>query len=226
MMSDADRDRSPRRRGRPPNVDGAQTRARLLDAALELFARNGYAATSVRQIAEAVGLRDSAIYTHFDGKRAIYDALLDHAGPGALERLEVDIRSLADLPPAEALPGLVDGLAAAWDEERARLAMSMLVREGLVGLADALAEVRERLTPLFTAWRRQGAMRDDVSVDLLAWEFTSPLATTRLLFFHADATPAERRRGHDLARAHARFFVDIAGPTGETEPTARSGGRR
>jgi AcrR family transcriptional regulator len=49
------------------------TRDRLLDAALELFARQGYAATSVAEIQEAAGLSpgSGALYKHFQSKNAL-----------------------------------------------------------------------------------------------------------------------------------------------------------
>ena len=59
------------------------TRERILDAALELFARQGFAGTSVRQLARAVGLRESSLYNHFAGKEAIYHALIDAYGPAS-----------------------------------------------------------------------------------------------------------------------------------------------
>ncbi len=65
------------------------TRSRILNAALELFATRGYAGTSVRQLVRAVGLRKSGLYNHFDGKAAIYAALIDEHGPAvSAQRLD------------------------------------------------------------------------------------------------------------------------------------------
>src|SRR6516162_1909884 len=49
------------------------TRDRLLDAAMELFAANGYAATSVGAIEKAAGLapRSGALYQYFAGKEEL-----------------------------------------------------------------------------------------------------------------------------------------------------------
>lgn len=52
------------------------TRQRILDAARELFARHGYAGTSVRMIARLCGMSDPAIHYHFRSKSEIYEALL------------------------------------------------------------------------------------------------------------------------------------------------------
>jgi len=78
------------------------TRERILDAALDLFARHGYAGVSMRQLAAAVGLRGSSLYNHFPGKDAIYAALIDAHGPASsAERLRSPrFRALHDDPAA------------------------------------------------------------------------------------------------------------------------------
>src|SRR6188768_3945233 len=65
---------------RPKNADGLRTRQAILDAALDLFAEEGYFGTSLRDIAAAVGVRESALYNYFPGKQALFNALiaLDH----------------------------------------------------------------------------------------------------------------------------------------------------
>jgi len=69
---------------------GERTRRAILDAAKNLFLRQGYAATGMRQIARAVGITPAAIYNHFAGKDGIFAALLEEAAPfeEALELLE------------------------------------------------------------------------------------------------------------------------------------------
>lgn len=54
----------------------ADTRERLLDAAEELFARRGYAATSVRDITAAADSNLAAVNYHFGGKHKLYRAVL------------------------------------------------------------------------------------------------------------------------------------------------------
>ncbi len=61
---------------RPKNADGQRTRQAILDAALDLFAEKGYFGTSLRDVAAAVGVRESALYNYFAGKEALFDALL------------------------------------------------------------------------------------------------------------------------------------------------------
>ena len=52
------------------------TKQKLLDAALDLFSRRGFAAVSVRDLAAAVGVKESALYKHFQNKRAVLGALV------------------------------------------------------------------------------------------------------------------------------------------------------
>ncbi len=51
------------------------TKRRIMDAALELFAAHGYDAVSVEQIAGAVGIKAPSLYNHFVSKRAILTKL-------------------------------------------------------------------------------------------------------------------------------------------------------
>lgn len=52
------------------------TKQEILEAALELFSVQGYEATSISQLAEAVGIRKASLYSHFENKQAILDALI------------------------------------------------------------------------------------------------------------------------------------------------------
>ena len=98
--------------GTKPQVDApdpASTRERILDVALDLFTEHGYDGTSLRQIAEQLGVTKAALYYHFASKEDILMALhmrLHEFGKDA-------IASLGDEPVtlerwAEILDGLVD----------------------------------------------------------------------------------------------------------------------
>ena len=59
-----------------PMADPDSTRERILDVAERLFAENGLAGTAVRDIAREAGLTAPSLYNHFDGKQALYEAVL------------------------------------------------------------------------------------------------------------------------------------------------------
>jgi AcrR family transcriptional regulator len=64
---------------RADDLAAGGTRDRILDAALGLFAKQGFRGTSVDEIAVAAGLtpRSGAVYRHFPTKRSLLDAALD-----------------------------------------------------------------------------------------------------------------------------------------------------
>ncbi len=93
----------------PQSGDGARsTRERILDVALELFTKQGYDKTSLRDIAERLGITKAALYYHFERKQDILLELhlrLHALGREGLEQLELleDGQQRAD-----AWPGIVD----------------------------------------------------------------------------------------------------------------------
>lgn len=56
----------------------ANTKQKILDTAIELFAEKDYNSVSIREIAKAVGIKGSSIYNHFESKEEILDAILGH----------------------------------------------------------------------------------------------------------------------------------------------------
>ena len=53
------------------------TKVKILLTALQLFARDGYEAVSVRSIAEELGMTKGALYRHYKNKRDIFDSIVD-----------------------------------------------------------------------------------------------------------------------------------------------------
>ena len=87
-----------------PLTKGQRTAQRLMDVAEDLFARQGYDGTTLRQIADGAGLQEPGIYNHFSGKQALYEAVLHRAlnplaeaMPGQLATVG-DVRDFTDLP--------------------------------------------------------------------------------------------------------------------------------
>src|SRR5215813_14107145 len=63
----------------PPRSKSDETRARILTAAMELFRRNGFAQTTMREIAAEAGVALGAAYYYFDSKEAIVLAFYGQA---------------------------------------------------------------------------------------------------------------------------------------------------
>lgn len=65
----------------------ADVRTRVLDAAWELAGRDGLTAWTLRDLAAAVGMRAPSLYTHFDDKDAIHDAMFEQGAEQLLAAL-------------------------------------------------------------------------------------------------------------------------------------------
>ena len=57
-------------------MERGNTKQEILEASLELFSVQGFEATSISQITNAVGIRKASLYSHFENKQAILDALV------------------------------------------------------------------------------------------------------------------------------------------------------
>ncbi|EIK97158.1 TetR family transcriptional regulator [Pseudomonas sp. M47T1] len=57
---------------------GEETRSRIIDAAMGLFAENGFDGASTRDIATAAGVNAPALQYYFDNKEGVYVACVDH----------------------------------------------------------------------------------------------------------------------------------------------------
>jgi AcrR family transcriptional regulator len=101
----------------------AQRREQILVAATEAFARNGFAATSLDDIAAQAGVTRVLLYRHFDSKTDLYQAVLDRM----CARLEAHVEE----PVGGFTDASIDGLLAAAVESPAgfRLLFQHAARE-------------------------------------------------------------------------------------------------
>mgnify|MGYP001156108526 CR=1 FL=1 len=84
---------------------GSQTKASILEKTLPLFAQFGYAAVSMRMIADAVGVNAGALYNHFPSKQHILVLLMSEHMDGLLGAwADVDTQGMT---PAERLESFV-----------------------------------------------------------------------------------------------------------------------
>jgi len=95
--------------GRPRLLKRPERRQALMDAAARAFARGGYAATSLDDVAAEAGVTRALIYRHFDSKTQLYRAVLDDTrgklqrATGAPDRMEpASLEALVQMAQTEA----------------------------------------------------------------------------------------------------------------------------
>jgi AcrR family transcriptional regulator len=109
------------------------TRQALVDSALELFTKRGYAATSLDTIVKRARVTKGALYHHFTGKQALFEAAFDAVETAAITRLAT----------------VVDGDGTAW--ERAMAGIQAYVG---VCLEPAYQRIVIHEAPVVMGWER------------------------------------------------------------------------
>ncbi|OZM80233.1 TetR/AcrR family transcriptional regulator [Pseudonocardia sp. MH-G8] len=153
----------------PKRVDHAARREEILAAAVRVFARKGFAATRIEDVAAEAGVGKGSVYLSFDSRDALLDAAL-----AALSATSRDVLGRARSgggPPLERLAELVRGVlaAATADPDLARVLLDLwsLGRRGdarvPLDMAALYAEYREAIGVLLAEASARGEVRADVS---------------------------------------------------------------
>ncbi|MFE0028711.1 TetR/AcrR family transcriptional regulator [Amycolatopsis sp. NPDC059021] len=109
------------------------TRSALVDGAVELFTKRGYAGTSLDEIAKRARVTKGALYHHFSGKQALFEAAFD-----AVESLVYD-----------RLDKIVNGPGSPWD--RARGGLNAFIKSCL---DPAYQRIAIHEAPVVMGWER------------------------------------------------------------------------
>jgi AcrR family transcriptional regulator len=200
-----------RRRGRPPKADAGDTKEELLDAALELFSAKGYEGTSVRDIARSVGLSESGLYAHFNGKRAIFDAVFARLGPLSAIEILGSLDADPDADPPAFLRALVEHVMAQWSAPPALQLISLMSHDDMLhqpALRQGIVAALENLGLLFGHWIEGGRIAASLgTAEDLAYALMAPVALARVLWLHNGAQPEEIQAARDRATRHAELFI-------------------
>lgn len=119
----------------------AHTRARLIEAAARVFARRGYQAASVEEIAEEAGYSHGAVYSNFDGKADLFLAVFEDY---MAERVRELAETQAALPEDAPLEARARALADQWMDRLARDRESMTLHMEFIAHADRDPELAKR----------------------------------------------------------------------------------
>jgi len=215
----------------------ASGREEILDASAELFATHGYAATSTRAIAQAVGVRQASLYYHFPSKDQImaellaetvrpsiaYSQWLERARAGAPEKLwsltYVDVDQLAanrwNIAALYLLPEVRNGPFVEFHEGRLLLKSTYadLVRQCLASWAPEAHDEHVMAEFVFALVESVERIRaDDAKLSLEEFSGGIAGAALRMVRCPARSFPAIERRGRRLVER----FRGMA--TGESTP--------
>jgi AcrR family transcriptional regulator len=151
-----------RRRGRPVNADGEETRERLLDAAAATCAEHGFDGATMSQIARRAGVTPAAIYNYYESR----EDLLYAAGRRGLERV-------TEVVPDGAGTGAAQLIATAYLRPELAQTRRLLAELHLASNRDP------KLAALLGSWHESWA---EALRSVLPAEDRDPDATVKVLF--------------------------------------------
>ncbi|HZU62212.1 MAG TPA: helix-turn-helix domain-containing protein, partial [Novosphingobium sp.] len=129
----------------------AQTRARLIEAAQQLFMRDGFAATSIDAIAEAAGYSKGAVYSNFGSKEDVFLAALHEGGRANLAGL------LEGLGHTRSADEVIEVMAGWADRQAGAGNWTLTILEHARLVQDDAASLRQQERILREAWQRLGS---------------------------------------------------------------------
>lgn len=185
----------------------AERRRLIEDAATELFARRGYAATTVEDIVRAAGVTKPMLYRHFESKQELCIALLER------HREELVAAPLAVFDPdiGDQRPRL-DAMIEAWLEharqhpDATRMLFIPITGDPEVERVQRELHARQRATQV-ALLREFGARFDELEAEPAAEVVRASLAATALWWLDHPEVPREVLRG-----VLARLVEGLIGP--------------
>jgi AcrR family transcriptional regulator len=181
---------------------GARTRRTLLAAAIQRFARDGYRATSITDIARAANLSSTATYVYFPNKESLFIAAVDEDAAGVVNDglgMILDPKQLHDW--REGL--LLTLLASLERHPLARRVLAGLEPDFTVRLLDipVLAELRKASADRLRTQQLAGEVRSDIDADRMAGGLLTIVLSLLMSLVQTGLDPSEPR----VADVHAVF---------------------
>jgi TetR/AcrR family transcriptional repressor of nem operon len=165
-------------------IQGEQTRQRIIEEAAKLFVRKGFHGTSIADLAQAAGLTKGALYHHFDGKDDLFYAVVEMVRDAWTAAVVRDV--LKEANALDRLGVLLDNHVRMVSENQMLcLTMASLVADmddGDPAFADALVDVYSDLVyfiqRIVQKGQDAGEVRTDLSARLVAFNIVGMLRTS------------------------------------------------
>ena len=181
-------------------VYSASTKRALVDVATELFTEQGYAGTSLDAIVAGARVTKGALYHHFSGKQALFEAVFEQVEAEASRTISKAVRTTKD-PWEKAVTGLREFLMVVQQPAYRRV----VIQEGPVVLGyERYREQEERST--------FGIVQEIVASVLASYDLEPSMVETfsRVFFGAMSAAGSAVSSAEDTRRASAEVEAAIA----------------
>jgi AcrR family transcriptional regulator len=196
-----------------------EKRRRLLDAAVKVFARKGYHASRVGDIAEEAGVAHGLLYHYFASKEDVLRAVFRETWRALIDTIE-SVEEAGD-PPREQLRKVAEILLRSWrrDPDLVRVLVLEVTRsQHLRGEMDEIGESFVAIQEIVERGQADGSIRADLDARLASYVFFG--AVEELLTGWALARLPDTDA--DLARAEHTLVEIVAGGLAPELATARA----
>ena len=199
-------------------MDRGNTKQAILEASLELFSVQGFEATSISQIANAVGIRKASLYSHFDSKQAILNAIvkedLEQYGKHSIFARANWEKDADNLPlTADEAVGMIQGqIRYILHDPAISRARKMLVIEQFQNRSLAKLQTKQNysdvlgyFTGLIKCLIQKGVLAED-DPEIMAAQFCLPISVWINL---CDREPEREQEVMELVERHIRQFFRL-----------------
>ena len=197
-------------RGMDAEQRRAQRREQLLAAAFELFARDGYANTSIEQICQTAYVGNKAFYDLFDSKEDCYIALLRQVSEQIEAQVAQVMRESSDVDDDELVRRLLSAFAHTLVDDPRVAMVTFGVAAGISPAVEAQRRENRRWAAAFIEafWRRNQSGDDGTDYHALAVATVGGLFETVTDWMH-EKDPPRARTFDDLIRDLTTFMSEV-----------------
>ena len=191
------------------------TKDKILEAALKIFSRDGYAGTNLKDIAEAVGVVKSGVYRHYAGKEELWNAVLDEMECYYAERFGTPENMPAVPQSTDELKTLtLQMLNFTMHDEKIIMTRKLLLTEQFRDARARVLATRHFGTGLETVFAKifagmmeNGSLRHGDAA-MLAFVYTAPIMA---LVHYCDREPEKEPEIMRQIEAFVKHFVSVYG---------------
>lgn len=191
---------------------GTSTKEKMMAAALDLFSKKGYSATSVDEIAESIGIKGPNLYKYFKGKEALFKELSELSDQSYLDKMNLVNNKADSIEDAQGLKAFAMGQVkyTMYEDMVIKLRKMLTIEQFRSDLMKhqttihQYTNINDQFTRIMKNLIKNGSIAENDPA-LLALEFTSVIT---VLIQLSDREPEKSGEVLKLIERHIDHFID------------------
>ena len=184
-------------------------RGQILDAALELFSREGYEKVSMNQLAKQAGLTKGGVYFHFGSKEEVFTAMVEAELEDRASHLTRLVAESEDLHPVAAIQNVLSRWLLPGDRPDLLTPSILATCIAMERPRTAFLEQNERVTKLIS--QVVAPLLEELKLQIDPADLTDLLMMIRIGAIWKEATTDPARRTRNAPPAVATTLMNVIG---------------